>query len=405
MTERTNTITVKTNTVNQTVSLSYKSDSLRSVNNFTIHTFAKGGKGIQATASFGSSDKVYKYNQKIMKQGKRTYVRMTGMNIYFDLATLEVTEAIKMVEVSGKRRGNNGGNKPNQSVVESITEEIASNGTIEVPEIEVPTTAESVKPENVVTDGPIRHAQYDTIKTCLECGLPVYLGGPAGAGKNYTVEQIAKELGWDFYFANSVQDEFKLTGYKDANSNYNETEFYQACVSEKDCIFFLDEIDASTPEVLVLLNAAIANGYFNFPVGRVEFDHVHFVAAGNTMGNGADDMYTGRMSLDGATLDRFVMIEFDYDERVELSLSNGNRELVDFMHAMRETCNNLGIRATFSYRAIISVTKLEGAGMALDTIIRIAVVKGIDNDTLRTIRPNISNKYTRALLKVQALAA
>lgn len=397
---KTNTITVKTNSVNQTVSLSYKSDSLRSVNNFTIHTFAKGGKGIMATASFGSSDKVYKYNQKIMKQGKRTYVRMTGMNIYFDLATLEVTEAIKMVEVSGKRRGNNG----NASKPESKPE---VDGAIT---IELPTTAESVKPENVIAeekpeDGPIRHAQYDTIKTCLECGLPVYLGGPAGAGKNYTVEQIAKELGWDFYFANSVQDEFKLTGYKDANSNYNETEFYQACTDEKDCIFFLDEIDASTPEVLVLLNAAIANGYFNFPVGRVEFDHVHFVAAGNTMGNGADDMYTGRMSLDGATLDRFVMIEFDYDERVELSLSNGNRELVDFMHAMRETCTNLGIRATFSYRAIISVTKLEGAGMALETIIRIAVVKGIDNDTLRTIRPNISNKYTRALLKVQALAA
>ena len=396
MTERTNTITVKTNT-NQTVSLSYKNDSLRSVNNFTIVSFRKGGKGIQAKAMFGNSTTVYNYNQKIMKQGKRVYVRMTGMNIYFDLATLEVTEAIKMVEVSGKRRGNNG----NASKPESKPE---VEGAIT---IELPTTAESVKPESIITedkpeDGPIRHAQYDTIKTCLECGIPVYLGGPAGAGKNYTVEQIAKELGWDFYFANSVQDEFKLTGYKDANSNYNETEFYQACVNEKDCIFFLDEIDASTPEVLVLLNAAIANGYFNFPVGRVEFDHVHFVAAGNTMGNGADDMYTGRMSLDGATLDRFVMIEFDYDERVEMNLAKGNRELVDFMHAMRETCNNLGIRATFSYRAIISVTKLEGAGMDTATIIRIAVVKGIDKDTLRTIRPNLSNKYTRALLKLQA---
>ena len=400
---KTNTITVKSNNTNTVVSLSYKNDELRSVNDFTIISFRKGGKGIQAKATFGNGDKVYTYNQKIMKQGKRTYVRMTGMNIYFDLATLEVTEAIKMVEVSGKRRGNNGSAKPEQTITDSIIEEI-EDGCIEIPSV-----AEMVKPENVIenqveeiTDGPIRHAQYDTIKTCLECGIPVYLGGPAGAGKNYTVEQIAKELGWDFYFANSVQDEFKLTGYKDANSNYNETEFYQACVNERDCIFFLDEIDASTPEVLVLLNAAIANGYFNFPVGRVEFDHVHFVAAGNTMGNGADDMYTGRMSLDGATLDRFVMIEFDYDERVEMNLANGNRELVDFIHAMRETCNNLGIRATFSYRAIISVTKLEGAGMDIATIIRIAVVKGIDKDTLRTIRPNLSNKYTKALLKVQA---
>ena len=330
---KTNTIMVKSNTTNTIVSLSYKNDTLRSVNDFTIISFRKGGKGIQAKATFGNGDKVYTYNQKIMKQGKRTYVRMTGMNIYFDLATLEVSEAIKMVEVSGKRRGNNGNAKPEVEEVETESTTTTDDGTIEIPSL-----PEMVKPENVIenqieemTDGPIRHAQYDTIKTCLECGIPVYLGGPAGAGKNYTVEQIAKELGWDFYFANSVQDEFKLTGYKDANSNYNETEFYQACVNEKDCIFFLDEIDASTPEVLVLLNAAIANGYFNFPVGRVEFDHVHFVAAGNTMGNGADDMYTGRMSLDGATLDRFVMIEFDYDERVEMNLAKGNRELVDFM--------------------------------------------------------------------------
>ena len=190
---KTNTITVKSNTTNTIVSLSYKNDTLRSVNDFTIISFRKGGKGIQAKATFGNGDKVYTYNQKIMKQGKRTYVRMTGMNIYFDLATLEVSEAIKMVEVSGKRRGNNGNAKPEVEEVETESTTTTDDGTIEIPSL-----PEMVKPENVIenqieemTDGPIRHAQYDTIKTCLECGIPVYLGGPAGAGKNYTVEQIA----------------------------------------------------------------------------------------------------------------------------------------------------------------------------------------------------------------------
>ena len=46
-------------------------------------------------------------------------------------------------------------------------------------------------------------------------------------------------------------------------------------------------MDASIPEVLVLLNAAIANGYFEFPNGKVNLNHVHFVAAGNTVGSGA----------------------------------------------------------------------------------------------------------------------
>ena len=129
---KTNTITVKSNTTNTIVSLSYKNDTLRSVNDFTIISFRKGGKGIQAKATFGNGDKVYTYNQKIMKQGKRTYVRMTGMNIYFDLATLEVSEAIKMVEVSGKRRGNNGNAKPEVEEVETESTTTTDDGTIEI---------------------------------------------------------------------------------------------------------------------------------------------------------------------------------------------------------------------------------------------------------------------------------
>ena len=41
---KTNTIMVKSNTTNTIVSLSYKNDTLRSVNDFTIISFRKGGK-------------------------------------------------------------------------------------------------------------------------------------------------------------------------------------------------------------------------------------------------------------------------------------------------------------------------------------------------------------------------
>ena len=132
-----------------------------------------------------------------------------------------------------------------------IKNELESQG-IEIPKVQIP----EVK-------GEVRHDRYDEIKCCLECGIPVYLAGPAGSGKNYTVEQIAKELGWNFYFSNSIQQEYKLTGFIDAGGNFHETEFYKACTDENECIFFLDEMDASIPEVLVLLNAAIANGYLS----------------------------------------------------------------------------------------------------------------------------------------------
>lgn len=257
----------------------------------------------------------------------------------------------------------------------------------------------------VVPGGEVRHEKYNDIKTCLEANIPVYLAGPAGSGKNHTVEQIAKELGWNFFFSNSIQQEFKLTGFIDAGGNYHETEFYKALSNDGDCIFFLDEMDASIPEVLVLLNAAIANGYFEFPTGRIDFDHVHFVAAGNTVGSGADEMYTGRMVIDQATLDRFAIIEFDYSVKIERHITKGNLDLINFIHSLREQAKDKGIRATFSYRCMTMMTKLERAGMDIVVAVEITILKGMDKDTINTFKTSgFNTKYDNALARIQRAA-
>lgn len=250
----------------------------------------------------------------------------------------------------------------------------------------------------------VRHEQYNNIKTCLEANIPVYLAGPAGSGKNYTVEQICKELNWDFYFSNSVQQEFKLTGFIDAGGKFHETEFFKACTSENESVFFLDEMDASIPEVLVLLNAAIANGYFEFPTGRVNLNKVHFVAAGNTVGSGADEMYTGRLVLDQATLDRFAIIEFDYSINIEMAITKNNSELVNFIHNLRKCTEENGIRATFSYRCMTMVTKLEKANMDMKVILKIAVFKGLDKDTINTFSVMGHSKYEQAFREMKMAA-
>jgi hypothetical protein len=248
-------------------------------------------------------------------------------------------------------------------------------------------------------DAEIFHEAYNKILACVKADIPVYLVGPAGSGKNHTLEQVARELGLDFYFTNSVQQEHKLTGFIDAGGRFHETEFYKAFT--KGGLFFLDEMDASIPEVLVLLNAAIANGYFEFPNGRAEA-HINFrvVAAGNTMGSGADDQYTGRLVLDQATLDRFAIIEFNYDMRVEIRLAKGDLELVQFIRDLRDQSNRLGIRATYSYRCIIAASKLNGT-LPLDDVIMIAIVKGMDKETIKTYQTTDDNRYSRSLKKLQ----
>lgn len=293
------------------------------------------------------------------------------------------------------------------------TDELRKTGrkaktSVELPKAKViepkkPVVIEEPKQENKEENKEVHHKQYDTIKTCIENDIPVYLVGEAGTGKNYTLEQISWDLGLEFYFTNSIQQEYKLTGFIDAGGTYHETEFYKAF--KNGGIFFLDEIDASIPEVLVLLNAAIANRYFEFPTGRIEA-HKNFrvVAAGNTVGSGADELYIGRLVLDQATLDRFVIIDFDYDRNIEMHISNNNKELVDFIEDLRKQAKTNGIRATFSYRCITMVTKLEKAKLPLEQILKIAVFKGMTADTINCFASNNSNKYGYSLTQIKRAA-
>lgn len=346
--------------------------------------------------TYPSTDTTYTYVRKCTeaKEDGMKYIMVDGCEVVCD-KFWSVRSVERKYDTKGLRRASTESHidgKAKAKVSESIKAAMDEHG-IEMPKaLPVPT-------------GDIHHCKYEDIKACMQCNIPVYLAGHAGSGKNHTVEQIADEMGWDFYFSNSVQQEYKLTGFIDAGGNYHETEFYKACTSENECVFFLDEMDASIPDVLVLLNAAIANGYFEFPNGRVDLKHVHFVAAGNTVGNGADEEYTGRMVLDQATLDRFAIIEFDYDIRVEMAISKNNSDLVSFVRQLRSDAKSKGIRATFSLRCITMVTKLERLGtMDLVTILKIAVVKGLDNDTINTLKVDGHNKYCEALRDLQRVA-
>lgn len=353
---------------------------------------------VVTTVEYDSNHKQYTYVRKYNPSRVNPAWRVTvvdGCEVTYN-TNYEVISVDRIYDTAGLKKKHNVGGAGKSTSDDSVSNNIRTE--MEHKEIEAP------KVEWQQPAGEIHHEQYETIKMCLESNIPVYLTGPAGSGKNHTVEQIAKELGWDFYFSNSVQQEYKLTGFIDAGGKFHDTEFYKACTDTNDCVFFLDEMDASIPEVLVLLNAAIANGYFEFPCGRVELEHVHFVAAGNTVGSGADEAYTGRMVLDQATLDRFAIIEFDYSIRIEMAISKGNSELVSFIRQLREQATKSGIRATFSYRCISMVTKLEKSGMDINMIMKIAVVKGLDRDTINTLQPVGNTKYHQALREVQRAA-
>lgn len=243
----------------------------------------------------------------------------------------------------------------------------------------------------------IFHEKFETLLKIVERNVPLMLVGPAGSGKNHTLEQVAEALGLDFYFTNAVTQEYKITGFVDANGNYHETEFYKAF--KHGGLFFLDEMDASIPEVLLILNAAIANRYFDFPNGRIDA-HKDFrvVSASNTCGTGADMQYVGRNQLDGATLDRFAQCDFNYDPQIESQLAV-SPELYEFIIDLRQAVDKNDMRYIVSMRATINASKLDNV-LSTKDIIEMVILKGMPRDDMRLLSTTKSNKYHAALREV-----
>lgn len=229
------------------------------------------------------------------------------------------------------------------------------------------------------TDLGIQHAQLPTLIKILSTGLNVYLVGPAGSGKTHAAIQCAKALDIPFHFTGAVASEFKLTGFIDAQGRIVSTEFRKAF--EQGGLFLFDEIDASYPQAVLAFNAALANDYMDFPDKRVQRHEKFFcIAAANTYGQGADRQYVGRNQLDAASLDRFVFMDWKYDEKLETTLA-GNEEWSTHVQKVRRFVEENKIRHVVSPRASIFGAKLLSAGLPKEDVEATILWKGMDEAT------------------------
>ena len=253
----------------------------------------------------------------------------------------------------------------------------------------------------------VLHEKFDTVLKFVQMNEPVFLSGQAGTGKNVLCKQVAKALDLDFYFTNAVTQEYKLTGFTDAQGFYHETQFYKAF--KNGGLFMLDEMDASIPEVLIILNSAIANRYFDFPMGKDKdgneiggYTEAHpdfrVISAGNTFGLGADYDYVGRNQLDMASLDRFALVEIDYDLNIEKQVAEGETELVDFVEELRKTATDNGIRMVISYRSIGRIAKMQKL-LPLAETLKTCLLKNLRKDDINTLTYSMDsgNKYVKCI--------
>lgn len=261
---------------------------------------------------------------------------------------------------------------------------------------------------NVVVDGKktttktqsVLDPNFENILHLVAAHENVYLYGPAGSGKNTIAEQIADALGVDFYYQNTLVTKFDISGYKNAQGEYEETPFYKAW--KNGGLFFADELDNSTAEAVIALNAALANGYYTFPNSYekvAKSPNFYCIAAGNTNGQGATEEYCGRYQMDESSRDRFAFIEIDYNKKVEESICGGHLDILEFVRDLRSVTKSLHIKLVCGYRAISRLAKFYD--MSTKFVLDSFIFKGLALDDIREIATALSseNKYMKETRK------
>jgi cobaltochelatase CobS len=267
----------------------------------------------------------------------------------------------------------------------------ASNG---VTESRVKELIEESRPRALITirdtsgvdvdlDDEPRHEAFQDILTSIACNHDVALVGPAGSGKTYLCQQVAKALNRDFEISGAVSQEYKLVGHVKPDGDAVITNFRRAFLEGK--IMILDEYDACNPNAVLTINAALSSRVMDFPDGTFKA-HENFcaIACMNTFGRGADRKYVGRNRLDAATLDRFDFIEMNYDESLERDISP-DPEWTRYVQKIRHKVEKLGEDYVISPRASIRGGELLKAGADRESVINKVLRKGIPAETWKKI--------------------
>lgn len=236
------------------------------------------------------------------------------------------------------------------------------------------------------------HNQFENLLKMVSVGSNVLMVGQAGTGKTHGALSVSKALNLPFHSISIGMQTTKsdILGFVDAHGRYNESAFYKAF--KRGGVYLMDEIDAGNPNVLILVNSAISNGFCEFPNGEQVHAHetFRFIGTANTFGNGRDAVYVGRNQLDVATLDRFCTISWDIDLSIEESLVSDKHWLVIGRKCRDIVSKNLD-NSFISQRALINGDKLLSAGLDIGFVLESCILKGFDLDAKSMILSSIKD--------------
>lgn len=213
--------------------------------------------------------------------------------------------------------------------------------------------------------------------------LNVYMHGPAGSGKSSAARQASKVLNLEYGYIslNPQTPDSRLLGYMHAGGEYVPSEFFRRYTQGG--VFCIDEIDNASAALVTTLNGLLENGHGAFPHGVFE-RHADFVCicTANTIGRGGDINYPERRALDGAFLERFVFLEWLYDNDLTKAivtgiLGNNSAEFMSFVDREKESLQARFPTLIISPRAYIQGAVLEFSNVTRNQIMPMVIARGL----------------------------
>lgn len=244
------------------------------------------------------------------------------------------------------------------------------------------------KPEK---DAGLCHYNFDKLVKMVGARLNVALVGEAGTGKTYAAEQVAKVLNLNHYTVSfhARMTATDLKGYMDATGKYNHSPLYSAF--KDGGVLVLDEFDRSNTEVTVSLNNMLSGSSYLFANGETVPKHKDFVviACQNTTGTGGSKAYAAASRQDGATLNRFVKLEWDTDEALEISVT-GNTLATRAVQQIRRNAREMSMTdIIISPRQSIDSNKLMEVGFTIEEALEHTILFGLKDDVRKRLLKDV----------------
>lgn len=284
-------------------------------------------------------------------------------------ANAQLAEAIKAIA------GQSAGAVDIEQVKAIVAKEVEKATLPKVVQIEVKLPTKS-EPNKVG----LQHYRFDELLNLVNNKVPVMLTGDAGSGKTYGAKSVAKALDLDFRIV-SFNNEMSLgrtMGFMNANGQYVRTAVRD--MYENGGVLILDEFDSANPNVAMALNNLLDGEEYTFDDAQVSrHPEFRYVACTNTYGKGANKKYNARNKMDDATMDRFIYMDWGYDEQLERNIF-GNTRATEVVFKIRENANKMGMNGLVTPRRTREVNKMVSIGFSIRDAVQMAILNPHKSD-------------------------